>query len=94
MIRQFIRRLIWRYWYRYIYLRSLAWHKTRRDNISAVCNACGEVRGLQLHHVVYRLNYRPEWKHFLPDGRLRMRKADTRSTFETLCDDCHRRAHE
>lgn len=91
-MKRFISRLIYKYWYRNIYLKSPAWEITRRIHLKKKCERCGEKWGLQLHHVVYRLNYRPHWSHWLSKEAIYL--PDHNSTFLTLCNDCHRKEHQ
>ena len=88
-----ISRLIYRYWYRYVYLRSPAWEATKREYKNCYCKNCGHEYQLQLHHSFYALNYRPQFEHFLPGGYNQMREIDRKSVFVTLCDRCHGDVH-
>jgi len=92
-MKRFISRIIYRYWYRHIYLKSPAWEITRRIYLKKKCERCGAKWNLQLHHVVYRLNYKPNWRHFLPNGKELIYLPDHNSEFETDCHACHNQIH-
>ena len=54
--------LIYKYWYKRIYLRSPYWYALRLR-----VKEKQKIRGhVDIHHVIYRGRGKPEWYHFIP----------------------------
>lgn len=71
--------------YRYIYLKSPGWARTKAIRKKAKCQKCRETSRLHLHHVHYHWHNRhPFLRYWVPN---------TKDPMQTLCTRHHAEAH-